>query len=151
MKATYDDILERVGATPDWFDENGTPRFGAFTPRALPDIYADECVLLEVACADCRARFKVAMSTSSSARMIARARGVEESQPGERDLAEAIARKWIGYGDPPRAGHRDECVAGATMSSDTERVIEYHRRAPGGPWRRDHALEIHIETVKETA
>ena len=59
MKHTFDDIRSRISEPPSWFDSNGTPRYGEFTPNACPNIYADEVALVEIACQCCNEKFLV--------------------------------------------------------------------------------------------
>ena len=62
MKNNYSDITSRIAQEPDWYDENGTPRYGEFHPKQLPDIYANEAVLYKISCQNCGTQFKVAES-----------------------------------------------------------------------------------------
>ncbi len=130
MRHEYDDIRSRIGEPPRWFDEHGTPRYSVFKPTDVPDIYANEAVLFEIACQACAQRFLVALSLS-------RYRLLE--RPAVRTIAETIRAGALEYLDPPNVGC---CPAGPTMTSDTIRVVEYwHKPAPGRDWARDPALE----------
>lgn len=160
MHNSYRDITSRITEDPAWFDENGVPRYGVFTPNALPDIYADECALVEIACQDCRTRYRVAFSSSKMSRVMTAMRlGQDHSAIPNRPIADAIRCGAIDYGDPPNHGH-DEGCAGPTMTSDAVRVLEYWSRndpAYVDPdrhvvtdigaymrWTRERALEIEM-------
>jgi len=62
VKRHYSDIISRIAEPPTWFDENGTPRYGPFSPDLLPDIYAVQACLLLIRCQNCGTEFKVSMS-----------------------------------------------------------------------------------------
>ncbi|MBX3528637.1 MAG: hypothetical protein KF904_20750 [Rhodoblastus sp.] len=151
MHNDYSDITSRIAEAPSWFDTNGVPRYGAFTPRALPDIYCDECALVEIACQDCGQRYKVAFSSGQMDRLRNAMRATADlTSIDRRPIATSIKKAEIGYGDPPNCLHKDGC-AGATMTSDAVRVLEYwsrfDREAPNQPaktvgWTRDRSLEI---------
>ena len=165
MAHHYEDITSRIGEPPAWFDDNGCPRYGMFTPSALPDIYADEAALVEIACHECKRRFRVGISAN---RAFETAAGLREGRSFDRllwRLAAAIAERSLHYGDPPIYGHADDCCAGVTMGAMTLRVIEYWRRhdpAHVGPqgivkeplvymtWRRLAEFEIAFDTDEPT-
>lgn len=132
MKHHYRDIIERAGS-PDWWDENGAPRYGAFAPDMTSDIYAAEAALCVVACQDCGATFRVCMSMTRW----------QVFKNNGRTLADMIADGTLHYGDPPNAGC---CPAGPTMNSEMVRVMEYWvwvmSEATGWEWQRDAAREI---------
>jgi hypothetical protein len=108
MHHHYSDIRDRAGK-PDWWDENGTPRYGEFSPDCSANIYANEIVLLEIACQGCGTRFRVCMSWSW--------------WPGrEVTLRSQVEADEIHYGDPPNVGC---CPAGPTMNSVPHRVLEF--------------------------
>lgn len=46
MHAAYTDIIEAAGRPPIWWQADGVPRFCAFAPGRVPDIYADEAACL---------------------------------------------------------------------------------------------------------
>lgn len=112
MKHHYTDILSRIAEPPTWFDENGTPRYGAFHPSALPDIYAREACLLLIRCQNCGTEFQVGMSWSQSDAVL-------RKQPSLRSLIESGE---IHYGDPP---NMHCCPSGPTMNSVPVRVLEF--------------------------
>jgi hypothetical protein len=150
MHRCYDDILSRITRPPRWFDEHAVPRFEAFVPHDIADIYADECCLLLIACQNCGHHFEVAMSSSTHDRIreaAIRAGLAGEKMPSEipdATLAQAVTSKSIGYGDPPNVGC---CPAGPTMSSDSVCVLQYWSRRSGSrEWKRDETLEVVLET-----
>lgn len=136
MHQAYDDIRSRIAEAPAWWDEVGVPRYGAFSPRALADIYAEEAALAEVTCQGCGRAFAVAFSLNPYERFAAR---------DGRTLADLIRARELHYGDPPNVGC---CPAGPTMNSEPRRVLEYWRRDGerlGLDWIRDPTLEVGIE------
>jgi len=158
MHNDYSDITSRISEAPSWFDTNGVPRYGAFEPKRIPDIYCDECALIEIACQDCGKHYNVALSSGKMARVIAALRTQADlSTIQNRPIAAAIRAGDIGYGDPPNCLHTEGC-AGPTMTSDAIRVLEYWSRndpkdvdpTTGAvanvesyfTWRRDTSLEI---------
>jgi len=131
MNHHFDDITSRIAEKPSWYDDNGTPRYGAFTPNATPNIYANEAVLLEVACQGCKALFKVSMAWTNYGAY-------------DGDMRQLIKDKNLHYGDPPNTGC---CASGPTMNSEPIRVLEYWHKSSdtGYEWKRDEALEVGIE------
>jgi hypothetical protein len=105
MHNAYKDITSRLG-TPQWYDEYAVPRYDAFKPNDVADIYANQVALLLIACQSCGQQFKVAISSGLL----------------DKKLSEYCS---FGYGDPPNA---DCCGAGATMTSDTIAVLEFYKR-----------------------
>lgn len=131
MHRHYEDILERIVEPPTWFDENGTPRWGEFSPRATAHFYVNEAVLLAVECQNCGRRFEVCMSAGSI--------DVIQRRPA---LADQIRSHEIHYGDPP---NMHCCPAGPTMNSVPRQVLQYWKQDPVSfEWLRDAALEIAI-------
>jgi len=125
MRQCYEDLLCRVTDEPQWFDENGTPRYCKFEPRLVSDVYASEAVLAEVTCQSCGTPFQVALSRrASSPRTL---------------LCAAIADKTLHYGDPPNMGC---CEVGPSMNSEPRRVLEYWQRHEG--WVRFPSLECDV-------
>lgn len=144
MKEYYQDIRDRIKEEPSWYDENGVPRYGEHRPDLCPDIYADEIVLLEIACQDCAERFKVQMSTSVTERAL-------KTYRDERNRISDAIRMWkriyvegkfppIHYGDPPAHG----CV-GDTMNCYDLRVLELWHKNEKFEWVRIQELEIELE------
>jgi hypothetical protein len=150
MKSGYEDILalaagQQQPVSPQWWDENGVPRFVAHDPHYCPNIYANEVVLLEIACQRCERRQPVQMCSSSfdevRARMMNRA---------FTSLATQIETGVIHYGDPPHHHHERGgfCHAGCTMNCYDLRVIEFWRRDTGD-WTRVPELEIALPDAKD--
>ena len=135
MKEAYTDIRSRIAEPPEWFDENGTPRYGAHTPDMCPDIYASEVALLLIACQACRVPMKVQMF----------------DPPHASRMADEVRRKEIHYGDPP--DHDNDagihCHVGCTMNCIDLRVLEYWKREGANPWQRVPELEIEIESIHD--
>jgi len=133
MKHFYKDIRSRISELPSWWDEHGVPRYGAFTPKSVSNIYADECALLLIACQNCRHTFRVAMSW-------------DRETPPPVDVLRAH------YGDPPNG---ECCDAGPTMNCDDLRVLEWwvNTRASANGWIRKYKNEIllpdHLEYVEK--
>lgn len=173
MHHHYGDILSRIPEPPTWFDEHAVPRFCAFAPREVANIYADEAVLMLITCQACGHPFRVAMTSTRTDRMMAvlgrpgvthvekdgerEHRGtfswrklteVESAEVSrladERSLAAQIREKSIHFGDPPNACP-DSCGAGATMNSEPRRVLEYWRKG-----RKDEG-ESWLEWVRDPA
>lgn len=132
MHQRYDDILDRIGEAPQWFDENAVPRFKAFAPDACADIYACEAVLALITCQDCGHPFKVAFSHSR----------LRQALRNDRSLAEDIREKTLHFGDPPNIGC---CAAGPTMNSEPRRVLEYWYQDDRFQWSRAAELEVDIQ------
>ena len=131
MHHHYNDITEKIGEEPQWWDEHAVPRYCAFEPDACADIYADEVVLLLIACQNCGREFRVAMSTDSFDVLMNRER-----------LADLIKSGAIHYGDPP---NYECCPPGPTMNSEPLQVLEYWRKdRTAFEWKRDSALEVKI-------
>lgn len=138
MNCDYADIRSRIPLPPQWFDESAVPRYAAFAPHEVSNIYAREAALVLIGCQSCQTTFNVAFSRSSMDDVRDHMRG----RPA-RLLADIIRAGEIHYGDPPNVGC---CPAGPTMNSDPLRVLEYWRRdkTTDHEWSRDAALEIDV-------
>lgn len=155
--ASYDDIralADKLGMQPIWWDAHGVPRYVEHHPRHAADIYANEAVLLRIACQLCQTEQLVQMTWSSMSTVRAQihaewaclSRGAPKPDVGQMSLAEFIRTGTIHYGDPPHHDIGGEfCHAGCTMNCDDLAVVEYWRRDEGD-WRRDTALEITLPT-----
>ena len=100
---SFRDIISRIAEDPSWWDSNGTPRYGKFSPDQCPDIYSDTVVLLRIACQDCGCEFDVEMHASL--------------------WCGSFNPQKLHYGDPPSHG----CI-GDTMNCDDIAVLEvWHR------------------------
>lgn len=131
MNHHYDDIRSRIPEPPRWWDEHAVPRYVAFSPREIANIYARECVLLLIACQDCGREFPVCMSWDL----------MDQVRHREERLAEQIKKREIHYGDPPNIYC---CPAGPTMNSVPRRVLEFWRMGDNHEWVRDGALEVDV-------
>lgn len=154
MHAHYDDILSRIPDPPEWFDENGTPRYCKFEPNKLANIYAQQCALVEIACQWCGQVFFVAMDSGKAIR-----NATPYGQPLlQCTFPELIRSRRVRYGDPPNIHC---CPGGPSMTSVPRRIVEYWHRfqkrfsKPGSTteyidnsslaWERDATLEIALE------
>ena len=124
MHNHYEDILERIAELPAWFDDGGVPRYGAFSPTMLGNIYAQEAALAEVSCQGCGQSFRVALSDAFAERHLG--------------LGDVIRLRRVRYGDPPNVGC---CPAGPTMNSVMHAILEY--------WCKNY--EISFEWVRDPA
>jgi hypothetical protein len=122
---------------PKWFTEHGYPRYCKFHPSESSNIYADEIVLLEIACQCCKKVFCVEMNDSAMKRL--NYLGGENVET----LANSIVNKTIHYGDPPNI---QCCSSGPTMNCINLRVLEYWKREKL-EWNRNRSLEIEIEDM----
>ena len=127
MNPTYEDITSRISESPSWFDQNGTPRYGAFSPKAVPNIYADEVVLYSIKCQCCGHEFNVANCRNKHED------GIE--------LSTRVKEDSLHYGDPPNIGC---CDAGPSMNSEPIRVLEFWKRDKWD-WVRCPELEIELK------
>lgn len=122
----YSDITDKLGE-PEWWDEQGVPRYCEFSPDEGANIYSDEILLLVIECQDCGREYKVAMSGPGDGR-------------GD-GLADRVRAGTLHYGDPPNYGCDG---AGASMNSIPRRVVEFWERSWPEPVRVPE-LEIPIE------
>jgi hypothetical protein len=118
MHENYEDIKKLTPEPPQWYDENGVPRYAPFEPKYCPDIYSHNVGLLLIACQACGQQFRVEMHTS-----------IFGSKTGHHP------HKWH-YGDPPIHG----CM-GDTMNCDDLAVLEFWHREGIGEWERMKELE----------
>lgn len=140
MKSNYADILSLTDKKPLWYDESGCPRYEKFTPNLCPNIYADEVILLEIACQDCGKRFKVQMSAwVIYGGYSFRERLFEWKKDGKKTFTP------IHYGDPPIHG----CV-GDTMNCEDLKVLEFWEkdRVKFVGFKRRKDLEVNLEEEK---
>jgi len=142
MLAKYEDITSRIIEKPTWYDENGVPRYGMFKPDSTPDIYADEIVLLRIACQDCDKLFLVEMSWGYHQKVLDR-HAESFSTRMRQWIKKGEDRKdtWspLHYGDPPN----HDCV-GDTMNCIDIEVIEFWKRKDFD-WKRVKKFEIEIK------
>lgn len=119
MKESYVDITSRIAEEPTWWDENGTPRYGDFTPDRCPNIYSNTVALLRITCQDCGQEFRVEMHEA---------------------LWSEFNPLKLHYGDPPIHG----CV-GDTMNSVPREVLECWHRTIFVGWKRQKKYEGKID------
>jgi len=119
MHSNYEDILSRIEEKPSWYDANGAPRYGPFTPEMCPNIYAEDVVLLRIRCQACGQHFDVEMHDGDVFRPLPIPRGLH-------------------YGDPPAHGC---ALGGDTETCDDLMVLEVWRRMSVGDWRRCPSFE----------
>ena len=130
MNNNYADITDRIGIPPKWWDEHAVPRFCDFHPSAAGNIYAEQVVLMLIACQSCGTEFRVCMSWS----VHDLARRIYELEHRVRSLH---------YGDPPNTSC---CDAGGTMNSEPKRVLEFWKRVDL-EWVRMEELEIGLQSL----
>jgi hypothetical protein len=144
MLPYYGDIIDRIEEEPIWYDQNGVPRYEKFKPDLAPNIYADEVILLEIACQDCGRKFLVEMNWEHTDLYLLR-----HSIPNP-SFSE-VMRGWlktdkkeeswppVHYGDPPSHG----CV-GDTMNVYDLRILEFWRKE-NFDWARKTEFELELE------
>ena len=141
MHHHYDDIRSRIAEEPRWWDEYAVPRYCAFSPGEVADIYAHEVALVEIACQACGARFAVAWSRQRHE--------MSRNEDGKFWVREArpFDPHAFHFGDPPNAGC---CAPGPTMNCDDLRVLECWRRE-NFEWVRQPEKEVRIDEPNEAA
>lgn len=118
MHHDYSDITNLTDASPRWYDENGVPRYCAFHPSHLANIYAGEAALVLIECQGCRTEFQVAVSElNQEAKLWDASRQVRVAF-----LSDLILEQTLRYGDPPNTRC---CAGGPSMSSISVNAIEY--------------------------
>ena len=127
MLEQYDDIICRLGK-PKWWDEVGCPRYDKFQPNMCNDIYAEEALLMLIACQQCHRQYKVAMSWKI---------WIDNPLRLSWKIKQGVLPH---YGDPPCF----ECSAGATMNCEDLQVLEFWERnkSTDYEWRKNKDLEI---------
>lgn len=137
MHNGYEDIRALTSAAPQWWDENGVPRYCEFHPKHIADIYADEAVLVTIACQSCHHKFPVAFSCSKTGRIMDAVR-LDIQVTDSPTLRQMIENRSLHYGDPPNINC---CSSGATMNCDDLFVVSYWHRGLEGAnswnWTRD--------------
>ena len=115
MHNDYSDLRALVNKDPDWWDQNGVPRWGKHEPHKSPDIYCNEVALVLIQCQGCRRQFHVQATGNSAFHYMEhtlnswyyrRATGKvppDQVQPpmDPNPLATDIKNKSYHYGDPP--------------------------------------------------
>lgn len=145
MHAYYQDIKSRIKDPILWYDCNGVPRYDKFTPELSPNIYAEEVLLVEISCQDCRSKFLVEFNWSMIDRIFDR-----HAESFTTDMREWLKRKPedrhmapLHYGDPPAHG----CV-GDTMNCYDLRIVEFWRKCKD-KFGFERISEYEIELEKE--
>ncbi|HUB94795.1 MAG TPA: hypothetical protein VL993_02700 [Stellaceae bacterium] len=152
----YADILSRIAEPPKWWDEQGVPRYCAFGPDAIANIYAHECVLLAIECSGCGQTIIAALD-DHQANNVLRVPGKETPR---RKIADLIRAGELDCGDPPNVGC---CRGGPSTGALTRRVLQYWARYQDsyGPlgsirfvrgsfdWQRDRSLELPVTPREE--
>lgn len=118
MRHHYADICSRISETPRWYDEHAVPRYCAFSPREVADVYAVEVALVGIKCQSCGHPYRVAFSWQRHAL------GRNEDGTVWLKNQPPIDPTTLHYGDPPNGC----CASGATMNSELQRVLEWWRR-----------------------
>lgn len=163
MHQQYSDILALSDQPPVFWQEGGVPRFTPFTPSVAPDIYADEVALVRIQCQSCGHPFDICFTSSGTTRLVKALRATRIADEAARlsetfRLSALIKKRSLQYGDPPNIGC---CAAGASMTSDTVRVLEFHTRhhqqyvkdgvitdiKAYNIWKRVPELEVEFEIV----
>lgn len=129
MHTHYADIRSRISEEPSWFDEFAVPRYGPFAPTSLAFCYAREAALVLAACQACTHHFHLALSH-------------RDQTIGAPDIATAILKRDLHYGDPPQIGC---CDVGHATTVIELRVLEYWRRDYAAKhWRREPSFEVGV-------
>ena len=139
MLRDYSDITDQLG-DPQWWDDNGTPRYCEFSPTLATTTNDRYVALAEVECQGCDRVFRVSIGNPAG-------RIFDEWKPTELPTAESTNR--FHYGDPPRHGY----CHGDTMNCLTLRILEFweldsqlleraFRDGSTNPWRRRPELEF---------
>ena len=124
MKSSFDDIIAVAGA-PTFYDQNGTPRYGSFDPKAYA--YADSVILAKIACQDCGKHFLVSMQDELYEKW--------DMTEWKRDVPH--------YGDPP-VYCGDNCSAGYSMNSVMLEVLEFWKYDDGIEWKDGHGRPVRV-------
>ena len=101
------------------------PRYSEFSPKLVNDPYAKNVALIEIACQECGAVFKVALSSS------------------EEEFKEVAREGLLRYGDPPVSGC---CQLGLTMNSRPLRTLQFWE-LKDREWRRTPELEGELHSL----
>ena len=136
MLPSYDDIRSRISEEPTWFDDNGVPRYGKFHPNSVPNIYAEEALLMEISCQDCGEVFFVALQTAGMMDKLWNPKARSLSERIEEFLKEDNGFPFH-YGDPPIHG----CV-GDTMNCNDHRIVEFWSKGKDFEWKRVSKYEV---------
>lgn len=125
MHHHYNDIISRIKEKPEWYDQNGTPRYDKFSYDDMPNIYSTEALLVKIKCQDCGMEFMVGMCFCEMDKLYnPRASSYEEDIKGYLK-GKKMWRHWfpVHYGDPPSHG-----CAGDTMNCIDVQIVEFWKR-----------------------
>lgn len=146
MKCSYADIRNRIPETPLWWDEHAVPRYCAFRPDEVANIYARECALVRIDCQSCGEQFRVAFSWDNY-ELGRNEDGTAWVKATDPMTVERVQR--LHYGDPPNGMC---CATGAVMNSEPVRVIEFwSRRDNVFEWKRVPELELRLDEEGDDA
>lgn len=140
MLASYNDIRDKIKQDPLWYDENGTPRYSKFHPDLSPNIYAEEIVLLEIACQYCHQKFLVEMNFCRFDLVFSKNKKSFHELVSRfiKDKTTQALYVPFHYGDPPR--HKCD-GGGETMNCDDLGIKEFWVRKKC-KWQRIKKYEI---------
>ena len=134
MHHDYADIRAKIAEPPTWWDEYAVPRYCPFAPNQVANIYAEHVALVWIACQNCGAAFRVAMSGANDGMS-----GVNDGPV--TDLRPRIADGTLHYGDPPNTGC---CLSGPTMNCRDLKVEEFwSRERDENNWPEWRRLPVH--------
>lgn len=134
MKQNYQELLQH-NVPPDWWDENGCPRYVLFNPKYC-NPYANEAALLDVECQSCRALFVVGVSSDS------------QTHSQRSTLSQMIFAKYpFIYGDPPYVTYC--CDVGQNQCTRTIRVVQFWQKYEY-EWKRVHEYEGNFKDLPIT-
>lgn len=120
MLSDYADIKALTDQEPTWYDDNGVPRYCAFSPDSL-GVYIKYACYVEIACQSCAKRFMVGVGANAHSWF-----------PGDEEphfnTLESLTTRFH-YGDPPR----HDCV-GDTMNCVDIKIVEAWQKGAGFDW-----------------
>jgi hypothetical protein len=155
MLRAYEDITSRLDKCL-WHDGNGVPRYDEFHPD-MCGVYDRYVAFMEIGCQSCDELFLVASEISMNEAISKNFSLPIKPLDGEEKRIDEVTRKLDGtspdspweqigsfhYGDPPRHGTEELCVAGDTMNSVPLRIIEFWKKE-NFEWVRDPNYEFEL-------
>jgi hypothetical protein len=142
MHSYYEDIRSRIKEEPTWYDCNGVPRYGEFKPHDSPNIYANEVLLVQISCQDCRAKFLVEFNWDYTQGLFTGRHHESFTTVVNLWLKDAEKAKHyppLHYGDPPAHG----CV-GDTMNCYDLKIVQFWRKGEKFDFVRVPELEVEL-------